>query len=335
MKENLIRFITVVCVASAVLVLCLMTFFTVARGTENFNVSEFVGSFLLNFPICVVMVYVDFSVVRYTMRFRRLSSTLKLLADLIVTEIIVTILCVVTNMLYYSSGKIDFIREILPSLLLGGITTLCVEFYFLGLRHSSDSKRLLEIEKENAKYQYEALKNQINPHFLFNCLNVIASLAYENPDKTNLFTKRLSNVYRYLLTTRTKNIVPVADELKFAGEYAFLQQIRFENNLKITIINSGESNEKMIVPASIQMSVENAIKHNVCNSTNPLNIVIEVHSDCVTVRNSLNRLKGSGGTGTGIDNLRTQFRNNGEEIRITESGDEYIIQLPFIHTSNR
>ena len=321
--------------ASLVLILCLVTFSVVSRGSENFSVSAFAKSFLLNFPLCVAMVYVDVNVVRCTVRFQLLSPVLKLLVDLIVTGVTIAALCVVANILYSGNGDIDFIREILPSLLLGGIIMLCVEFYFLGLRQSADSKRLLEIEKEKAKYQYEALKNQINPHFLFNCLNVIASLAYENPDKTNLFTKRLSNVYRYLLSTRTKNLVQVADELKFADEYVFLQQIRFEKNLNITIVKIEEHDSKMIVPASIQMSVENAIKHNICNSANPLEVMIEVYSDHVSIRNKLNRLHGSCGTGTGIENLREQFKSNGKDITITETESEYIVELPFIHPESR
>lgn len=331
MKESVRRFITLVCAASAVLMLCLATFFLISGGSDNFSVGAFGILLMLNLPICILMVYVDLRVARITSRLRRLPPILKLLTDLTVTGIIIASVCALANILYYRDIHIDLPREILPSILLGGIIMLCVEFYLLGLKQSSESKLLAETEREKAKYQYEALKNQINPHFLFNCLNVVASLAYEDADKTNIFTKRLSNVYRYLLTTRTKPVVPLAEELKFAKEYAYLQQIRFEDNLRITIIDPGTCDAEMTIPASIQMSVENAIKHNVCDSMNPLEITIEVNPGGVTIRNSLSLRNGAEGSGTGIANLREQFRRNGADIRITETGSEYIVYLPFIH----
>ena len=239
-------------------------------------------------------------------------------------------LSITVNMLFFNNKNVDFIRLLMPSLLVGGIILLCVELYLFGVRHSHDSKRLLEIEKEKAKYQYEALKNQINPHFLFNCLNVVASLAYEDPEKTNLFAKKLSNVYRYLLATRTKNAVTMEEELKFTSEYIFLQQIRFEDNLKISINSSEECKDKMIVPAAVQMSVENAIKHNVCNSENPLEIVIETNSNYVIIRNRINRHSDINSTGTGISNLSEQFQNNGGEIEIMETDTEFIVKLPYL-----
>jgi Putative regulator of cell autolysis len=314
----------------AVLLLCLLTFFTVSAGPEGFPTSKFATSFILNLPSCIVIVYLDICVMNLTSRFFKLSPAWKICVDFLATGIVIAGLSILVNALFSLNENLDFLRLVMPSLLVGGVILLCVELYQFGVRHSYDSKRLLEIEKEKAKYQYEALKNQINPHFLFNCLNVIASLAYESPDKTNLFAKRLSNVYRYLLSTRTKHVVTVADELKFASEYVFLQQIRFEDNLKIAIGDYGEHGDRMIIPAAVQMSVENAIKHNVCNSTNPLEIVVEAKQDYVVVRNRINRLSCANGTGMGIENLREQFRNNGAEVVITETETEFIVKLPYL-----
>lgn len=334
MKMNFTQSLMLVCTATIVLVLCLLTFFTVSAGYGNFPFSKFAKSVMLNLPFCIIIVYIDIYVIKFTSRFVKSSPALKLGVDFIVTGILIAVLGIIANMLLPINKNIDLIRMVIPSILVGGIILLCVELYLFGVRHSYDSKRLLEIEKEKAKYQYEALKNQINPHFLFNCLNVIASLAYEDPEKTNMFVKKLSNVYRYLLSTRTKNAVTVEDELKFTSEYIFLQQIRFEDNLKISINKSEEYKDKMIVPAAVQMSVENAIKHNICNSTNPLEIVIETYSSYVIVRNRINKHSGISSTGTGIANLREQFQNNGTKIEIMETATEFIVKLPYLYVIN-
>lgn len=334
MNRKYAQSVMLVCAATIVLVLCLLTFFMVSAGSGDFPFSKFVKSFMLNFPFCIIIVYLDICVIKFTSRFVKLSPALKLGVDFVATGVMIAGLSATVNMLFSMNKNIDFIRLVMPSLLVGGIILLCVELYQFGVRHSYDNKRLLEIEKEKAKYQYEALKNQINPHFLFNCLNVIASLAYEDSEKTNLFAKKLSNVYRYLLATRTKNAVTVEDELKFTSEYIFLQQIRFEDNLKITINKSEESKDKMIVPAAVQMSVENAIKHNICNSMIPLEIVIETNSNYVIVRNRINRHSGINSTGTGIANLSEQFQNNGAKIEIMETATEFIVKLPYLCVTN-
>lgn len=332
-KGKVTRIILFISTAAIVLLLCLLAFFSVSGGTGHFIPAKFIHSFLLNLPFCLFMVLVDIAVIEYTSRFRRLSPILKLAIDFIVTGIVIAGISIVANTLLAADESINFSSRIIPGLLVGAMILLCVELYQLGIRHSNDSKRLLEVEKEKARYQYEALKNQINPHFLFNCLNVIASLVYENPDKTNLFTKNLSNVYRYLLSTRTRNVVPVTEELKFTREYIYLQQIRFEDNLKISIIVSEGLEDRKIIPASVQMSVENAIKHNVCNSANPLEINVNATPNCVIISNRLNYFPGNGGTGTGIDNLREQFRNNGTEIEIKETPTEFIVSLPYLYDS--
>lgn len=324
------RFFLLICAAAVVLLFCLLTFFSLSVGTGNFSMAKFTQSFMLNLPFCFMIVLIDIGVIEVTSRFRKLTSVLKLVIDFIVTGIVIAVLSITVNTLFVTDGDVNFSRHIIPGLLVGGMTLLCVELYQLGIRHSYDRKRLLEVEKEKAKYQYEVLKNQINPHFLFNCLNVIASLTYESPEKTNLFTKRLSNVYRYLLSTRTKNLVSIADELKFTKEYVFLQQIRFEGNLKISFIVADGLDGKLIVPASVQMSVENAIKHNCCSSMNPLEIEIRAMSDYILVKNRLNRLSGISGTGTGVSNLREQFHNNGAEIEIKETDTEFIVKLPYL-----
>ncbi|MEP5103367.1 MAG: sensor histidine kinase, partial [Ekhidna sp.] len=122
----------------------------------------------------------------------------------------------------------------------------------------------IDVEKlraEQLSTQYESLKNQVNPHFLFNSLNALTSLVYDDQEKAVEFIRKLSQVYRYVLDKKDEELVPFSDDLDFARNYIFLQKIRFGDNLHISV--KGEAPNKYVPPLAIQLLVENAIKHNV------------------------------------------------------------------------
>ncbi|MFZ1807691.1 MAG: sensor histidine kinase, partial [Cyclobacteriaceae bacterium] len=162
-------------------------------------------------------------------------------------------------------------------------TTLVVTFIislFMHGRGFLKSWKLAEIEMEKAKQEsikanYESLKNQVNPHFLFNSLNALTSLVYEDQDKAAKFIKQLSEVYRYVLDSRNKEVVTLEEELSFMNSYLFLQQIRFGDKLKIE--NKLKPMKGNVPPLALQMLVENAIKHNEVSQEHPL--IITLHAD--------------------------------------------------------
>ncbi len=117
-----------------------------------------------------------------------------------------------------------------------------------------------KLQRENLSARYENLKSQVNPHFLFNSLNALTNLVYEDQDKAVKFIKQLSDVYRYVLDTRDREVVKLEEELKFLQSYIFLQQIRFGDKLKIDVHLNGT--RSFVAPLSLQMLIENAIKHN-------------------------------------------------------------------------
>ena len=123
--------------------------------------------------------------------------------------------------------------------------------------------RNLALEKDLEHTRLEVLKSQVNPHFLFNSLNVLSALTYQDAGKANLFAKKLSSVYRYLLVTQEEAKVPLQKELDFVNAYIYLEQIRFGETLCIHMTCDNEALRKYIVPASIQMLIENALKHNI------------------------------------------------------------------------
>ncbi|NJO91189.1 MAG: histidine kinase [Chloroflexia bacterium] len=141
-----------------------------------------------------------------------------------------------------------------------------------------------KLKTEVIKLEYEALKNQVNPHFLFNSLNALTSLVTDNEEAVK-FIKMLSEVYRYVLEQKDKEVVPLYKEMNFVTAYAYLHKIRFGENFQMEIeIQEGSKN---VVPLSIQMLVENAIKHNVVSDEEPLKITIYQKDDYVIVENNL------------------------------------------------
>ena len=187
------------------------------------------------------------------------------------------------------------------------------------------------MEKEKALYQFEALKNQINPHFWFNSLNVLAALAYEDAEKTNRFAKKLSGVYRYLLTTHDRPQVSVGEELDFVDAYLYLERIRFGDALRVAIVDCEIWHERKIVPVSVQMLVENALKHNIATSEMPLTIHIIIDSDGIVVTNNLQRRSCVVRNGMGLRNLQHQYALYNRRIEIESSDTSFIVKIPYLN----
>lgn len=187
-----------------------------------------------------------------------------------------------------------------------------------------------KLKREQLALQYETLKSQVNPHFLFNNLNSLTSLISSNPDKAIDFVKKLSEVYRYVLDQKNHELVDLDTELKFLESYIFLQKIRFRNNLIVhTEVNS--KNFK-VIPLSVQMLVENAIKHNEISDKKPLHIRIFSDADqYLTVENDLQKKYGSEGTGSGIQNIRDRYDFfSDRKVSISFNSERFRVSIPLL-----
>lgn len=192
------------------------------------------------------------------------------------------------------------------------------------------------VEKENLERahlasQLEGLRNQVNPHFLFNSLNTLTYLIPEAPDKAVRFVQQLSKVYRYVLESRDDRVIPLQTELEFLQSYIFLLRERFGDNLQVEI---GKMDQKStaIVPLTLQMLFENAIKHNVISTQNPLKIEVFMENGHLIVRNNLqkkNQVMDS--TGVGLQNIRDRYRMlTDQEIEVIASQQYFTVILPDI-----
>lgn len=189
-------------------------------------------------PICLIIGAIDYKVISILQKNNsKYSASHSVIIDFILTALLIGTLSIVVNyvLLLIFPGKFDILYQVLPMILWNSIIVLFIELFFYNKRQIENENKLNIIEKEKAIYQFEALKNQINPHFLFNSLNVLSSLAYQDAEKTNLFTKKLSNVYRYLLTTHDRPTVTLQEELQFVDSYLYLEQIRFGDTLQVFI----------------------------------------------------------------------------------------------------
>jgi sensor histidine kinase YesM len=212
---------------------------------------------------------------------------------------------------------------------LGGLTFGAV--IFIVIQWQDALQREQKLREENLIFQVETLKNQINPHFLFNSLNTLSSLISSNPDNAEKFIGRLSSIYRYILENSKKNKVSLVGELAFIKDYFFLHQIRDED--KIMLESKVYAPEKYdILPVSLQILVENAINHNMATRENPLRILIYDEADFIVVKNNLQKktipVKS---TQTGLKNLSERVKIvTGRSILIEETNSHFLVKIPLL-----
>ena len=189
-----------------------------------------------------------------------------------------------------------------------------------------------KLKKEQMASKYESLKNQVNPHFLFNSLNALTNLVYEDQEQAANFIRQLSKVYRYVLDTRAQEVVELKTEMEFIDSYLYLQKIRFDEKLKIEIDVKGFENS-MVPPMSIQMLLENAIKHNTIAKDEPLTIQIKVEEDKLIVSNNLQKknIPVSEISGTGLNNITSRYEFlSQEKVEVLETETDFTVKLPLL-----
>ncbi|WP_299665652.1 2TM domain-containing protein [uncultured Polaribacter sp.] len=196
------------------------------------------------------------------------------------------------------------------------------------------TKQEIVAKTETAKF--ESLKNQLDPHFLFNSLNVLTSLIGENPLQAERFTTKLSKVYRYVLEQRNKDLVPISEELKFAKTYMELLGMRFEEAVKFNIPEAISNNELKIVPLSLQLLLENAVKHNVVSTSRPLTINIYEEDRYLIIENNINPKEAIGkSTKVGLQNIADRYGLITQKgVKIENNNKTFKVSLPLLIKMN-
>lgn len=188
------------------------------------------------------------------------------------------------------------------------------------------------LEKEKTQVQFDNLKNQLNPHFLFNALTALNSLIYENQTLASQFLQHLSKVYRYVLQNKEKNFVSIETELEFIRNYVFLVETRFASVLTITFRIDDKAKEKAIVPVTLQILIENALKHNVADKDRPLSILIESNDEYLVVSNNLQPRKlVETSNKQGLENLKSLYAFlTSKPVLIQSTNNQFSVSVPLV-----
>jgi LytS/YehU family sensor histidine kinase len=189
-----------------------------------------------------------------------------------------------------------------------------------------------EFKKLSIEAQFESLRNQISPHFLFNCLNALSNLVYKDANTSSHFIAQLSNVYRYLLSSQQLKIVSLQEELDFIDSYLFLIKIRFGENIAIVKDIATDVEKFHIAPATLQMLIENAIKHNVVSGKAPLTIHIISRNGFITVTNNLQEKKVKEPSAyVGLKNIARRYEFlSSKPVEITKTDHDFIVKVPLV-----
>ncbi len=193
-----------------------------------------------------------------------------------------------------------------------------------------------ELERHYVTSQLESLRNQVNPHFLFNSLNTLIYLIPEDAGKAVNFVQKMSKVYRYVLESRDANLILLEEELEFLNSYIYLLKERFGENLQVLLKGLDQRPGTVIVPLTLQMIFENAIKHNVISTEKPLTIEVFFEKDHLVVRNNLQRKNQvMDSTGVGLQNIKDRYRMiTNHKVEVIASQQYFTVLLPILEVSS-
>lgn len=228
------------------------------------------------------------------------------------------------------SGLYQFLGACVAAVIL---FTLIYEILFLSKERELDNKIVDQLDKERSQAELQALTNEMDPHFIFNSLNTLNYLIVHQPREAYSFNNRLAQVYKYFLINKNKELISLRDELEFIDSYFYLLQIRYDEKLKLHTTLNEKSEEVLIPPCSLQILVENAIKHNEFTEENPLMIKLTVNDHYLKVSNNIKpKPYAVNSTGIGLRNLSSRYRILfHKDIQIETTREDFTVKLPLIN----
>ena len=238
----------------------------------------------------------------------------------------------------YTAGERPIEYDWVMGFLSGCITQIfvsmtCIGYFYLTLVNKTKEK-LVQAQRAKSEMQLKVLQQKVDPHFLFNNLNVLSSLIETNPQAANEFLNKLAQLYRYILHTQNAEVVSLKEEIDFAESYLYLLQKRFGTAYNFDWqISKSEVNGQMIVPTALQSLLENVVKHNAGNRENPLPICVKFEGQTLRVENEIRpKSQTISPSGTGLKNLRARYNLLTETpLEISESEKTFAVVIPLLH----
>jgi len=226
--------------------------------------------------------------------------------------------------------KPSILLEIISSVIFSSLFVILYEAMYLSNQLKKSIIEKEKLVKENLTSQLEGLRSQVNPHFLFNSLNTLSSLIPEDPKRANRFVSQMSKVYRYILEFRNEEVVSVKDELDFIEAYAFMVKERFQDNIQIEKDIPTEYHDYHMVPLSLQLLFENAIKHNIISKDKPLTIKVYVHDMHIVIENNLQAKQTvPSSTKVGLKNIKDRYEFfTDQQVKVNRDQKYFSVRLP-------
>ncbi|MDR1200013.1 MAG: histidine kinase [Tannerellaceae bacterium] len=322
--------------ATLLYALCQMFFSIILMG--EYLWSNFFTQLFSHYIVIITMCLADYLLLLFLNKYLPYSKNVlfRILADFVGVCLICLIILGVFNYLIYDILLIS--KDGMPSFLVKFVFAMTnnipillafeLIYYF-----QSEQKAIADSEKakwEALMFEHETLRVQINPHFLFNSLNVLSSLIYMNPDNANKFTKALSKTYRYVLSLNRRPTVSVKEDLGALESYIFLMKMRFENSFTFTVNKISDSEKNKIIPLTLQLLIENVFKHNVATEEMPLDIKITIGNEYITVENNIQPASDTDKGGIGLKYLTKQYKLYNKDVFVEHTNEQFIVKIPYI-----
>lgn len=304
------------------------------------KITRFFVETSITFIVALIMFIINFYILKPNDRHTNLTS-IRIVIAIVLTIVLVSLL---NHLLFTVSdafdtrppgrgrrNEFDLTNFYVSALVVGCVLIIRLVFQKQGIKLENEA-----LKREALQSQYESLKNQLSPHFLFNSLTALQVLIHDSPDKAQNYVNSLSKALRYTLQSNDKQLVTLKEEMDFMDSYLFLIRMRYDSNLVV----KNETEEKLLLhwlpPLTLQTLVENAIKHNEISKRRPLKIdIITTRHETLFVRNNIQKkFTEDTGTGIGLTNLSKQFvMLFGKDIIITADDEYFIVEIPLIKKS--
>ena len=326
----------------ALLIFVIMQVINIIMGStvklDNHLVTQFLFTALYTFSLYTVnaVLFVKLDSL-FTDRFSIKRLVAGFIGSFIVSLVVIFLMHVFEVVVYENQTFDYFMANEKPSKYLFAIiitffVTLSVHAISFYKAYNENKVKEQKIIAGTANAKFESLKNQIDPHFLFNSLNVLSSLIEENPENAQRFTTSLSKIYRYVLEQKDKELVSVAEELAFAKTYMNLLKMRFENSITFQLPTDFDNVEARVVPLSLQLLLENTIKHNVVSENKPLQITIYIQDNYLVVQNNLQKKEVlQDRQGVGLQNIVSRYALlSKRKVLVEQTETDFKVLIPIL-----
>lgn len=268
---------------------------------------------------------------------------LRFLVELVVRTVLVAMVVLILSIVFLGKFEVAELRDFansqtglllktaVVSLFLNLVFVVASFTFFAYEQFAVVQIQSVEIKRKQLQLQFDMLRNQLSPHYLFNCLNTISNLVYKDAELAEEFVRRFAHTYQYVLDTHKKDLIPISEEIEFVNAYAFLLQTRFSNNIKLIINLSSEAKESLIPPLTLQLLVENAVKHNTISDEQPLRIEVCQEAEKLCVKNTISETpRQVSSLKVGLENIKKRYEYFTPTKLELLNGEGFEVRLPLL-----